>query len=494
MKTQQFCKYLASKIARVLLSGSTCITAALSCGAAQTPPYWDAAPATSSLGGGEHTPMVFYGGAIYVLLGRTFFWPDSVARWTKCGGWQVIGSLRSADSILDPIGGSLCLGGGHYLYVGGRFDWVDSTTGNVTSSVAVNNVAKFDLSTGVWSAVGDGSLTRPAFALAADPSGNVYAGFPPWAESPGVLSTELLKVCTANTWSGLGGGLIESTAARDPYGVSALTSYLSTIYAAGDFDGSAAVPSYNIIKWDGSWHSMETANNWTYSFGPWMEWVTADNQYVYVAGSFAGPDGISAPAGLARFSTTGTPSHIGRLLSHTWGPAQPGFGRAVTIQTESGITYVTGTFDSVESMSAAGIAKWTSSLATWSPLGSGLTDIDGNPATGTGLACNRGAVYVAGNFAFAGGIPAQGIARWVTGPSPDSITSCNVTVSAVSIDHCNIAVTVTGQTGSHWWVSDQNTGAVVGDVTLWNGSATIIDPDGCNRTYIATNLCCLGPH
>jgi len=491
MKTQRLSRHFTSKIARVLVSGLICITAVLPCRSAQTPPYWDAAPATSSLGGGEHTPMVFYNGALYVLLGQTYFWPNTVARWTKCGGWQVIGSLGSANPNVDPIGGSLCLGGdgGHYLYVGGQFDWVDS--------VAVNNVAKFDLSTGVWSPVGDGSLTRPAFSLAADLSGTVYAGFPPWAESPGVLSTELLKVCTANTWAGLGGGLIESMSARDPYGVSALASYGSTIYAAGDFDGSATVSSFNVIKWDGSWHSMETADNWTYSFGPWMEWVAADDQNVFVAGSFAGADGIS-PAGIARFSTAGTPIPIDRLLSHQWG-AQPGFGRALTMQTESGNTYVAGTFDSVESMSAAGIAKWASSLAAWSPLGSGLTYADGTPATGTGLACNRGAVYVAGNFAFAGGVPAQGIARWVTGPSPDSITSCSVTLSdPVPIDHCNASITVTGQIGSHWWISgspDQVNWQVIGDVTLWNGSATITDPNACdNRYYMATNLCCVGSH
>jgi hypothetical protein len=434
--------------------------------------------------------MAFYGGAVYALLGPAVWYPLAIARWTKCGGWEVIGSLRSANPDIQAAGLSLCVGGGHYLYVGGQFDWVDSLSGNVSSSVAANNVAKFDLLTGVWSPVGDASLTRPAVALAASSSGEVYAGFPPWSESPGVLSTELLKVCTANTWSGLGGGLIESTAARDPYGVSALAfnGAGTKLYAAGDFDGSATVTSFNVIKWDGSWHSMETANNWTYSFGPWMEWVAADRENVFVAGSFAGADSVSAPAGIARFATTGTPIPIERLLLQL----AAGFGRAVVIKPDNSTVFVTGTFDSVETMPANSIAIWDGS--GWSTLGSGLTFNDGSLATGTGLAADSAAVYVAGNFERAGGVPAQGIARWVTGANPDTIIDCNVTVSSVGLDHCNVSVTVTGQTGSHWWVSNQTSGAVVGEVTLWNGSATIIDPNGCNGSYIATNLCCHGPH
>jgi hypothetical protein len=231
-------------------------------------------------------------------------------------------------------------------------------------------------------------------------------------------------------------------------------------------------------------------NFWTYSFGPWIEWLATSGSNVFVAGGFAGPGGDTSPIGIARFSTSGGSIPIENLMSG----GGDGFGRAVTIQ--NSVTYVAGTFDAVGGTSANGIAQWSSGV--WSPLESGLTDGNGNPATGTGLASDGNAVYVAGNFAAAGGISAQGVARWVTGSNPDPISSCNVNLVNPTFSGCSFSFTVTGQAGSRWWISystDLINWQVISDMTLWSGSAPFTDTTACadpHRYYRATNLCCDG--
>jgi len=79
----------------------------------------------------------------------------------------------------------------------------------------------------------------------------------------------------------------------------------------------------------------------------------------------------------------------------------------------SGDLYVGGSFNRAGGLVANGIAKWSNDA--WNSLGAGVTGGSFYPTTVSALAIGSdGTVYVGGQFYLAGGIRSTNIARWTT--------------------------------------------------------------------------------
>jgi len=72
--------------------------------------------------------------------------------------------------------------------------------------------------------------------------------------------------------------------------------------------------------------------------------------------------------------------------------------------------YVAGKFRNAGDVQCNSIAKWNGS--TWSALGSGLTQSNGNEGYSYYLLMNGSYLYVAGNFRNAGGVTCNSISKW----------------------------------------------------------------------------------
>ena len=151
---------------------------------------------------------------------------------------------------------------------------------------------------------------------------------------------------------------------RDGAGVHCLAvdSNGTNIYVGGNFVGGLGVSSPNFIKWDavnGHWAAMGSGLtlgcfddidcNGNYFLNcdrdSWVTQIVAPNGYVYVAGTF------SSGGGIARFTTSGTQLSWGTIADS--GTASPeGNGVAYL----HGVVYVSGLFDSVNGVTAKGIA------------------------------------------------------------------------------------------------------------------------------------------
>jgi hypothetical protein len=444
---------------------------------AQTPPYWDGSPSTPCCWTGFSKPQV-QGGVVFVLATAA---PDlglGVLRWTQCDGWQTIGTFGKPPtpegyvphSYLD----SSCLSG-NYLYVGGEFNEVQGVAGS--ASVAATNIARYNLTTGQWSPVGNPTPTKAVEAIAVDSLQNVYAGFATHDTAlPRHLNPEMLQVWNGSSWSPVGGGLFVSTHATYPNGISALAASGTNIYVAGDFDGSSTTDSYELIKWTGSaWVAMvpnytfwngwrQPDGSWRYGYNhPDITSIAISGANVFIAGDFRGnvrdaglpTDGTyESPVGVARFNTSGTyqPDSEGLISGVSGDHAGIGSGLAV----QNGIVYLSGSFDTIGDLasqtgvSVQGFAQWNG--GSWSPVGAGLVDTTYGYADGWfGTAADADAVYVFGNFNQAGSVPAAGGARWVTSANP---LHCGAPL--LNIDFCSVPVSpevgpaALGQAGDFW--------------------------------------------
>ncbi len=109
-------------------------------------------------------------------------------------------------------------------------------------------------------------------------------------------------------------------------------------------------------------------------------------------------------------STTNSSAAVG---DQNWDDrfAPTGVGGSVLAVAVSGTNlYVGGNFGGAFDVPAAGIVKWNG--RSWSALGAGLANSPGGALVVTSIALNGTDVYVAGEFALAGGVTVNNIARW----------------------------------------------------------------------------------
>ncbi len=191
------------------------------------------------------------------------------------------------------------------------------------------------------------------------------------------------------------------------------------LFAGGSFTSAGGVMVNHIAKWDGS--------NWSALDGPLG---TGLNDFVYALAVYDDGSGEALYVG-GNFTTAGgqTANHIARWDGKTWRAlshsgsdiATDGFVATLAVWddgTGEGL-YAGGLFATAGGVTANGIARWDG--AGWSvlsgPAGTGIQLHDFDPGTAWTLAVyddgTSEALYVGGWFNNAGGIdPAAGIAKW----------------------------------------------------------------------------------
>jgi hypothetical protein len=214
----------------------------------------------------------------------------------------------------------------------------------------------------------------------------------------GVQANSIAK-WDGSSWTALGSGMndrVNALIVFDDGGGPAL-------YAGGRFTTAGGVAAKGIAKWDGS------------SWAPLGGGITSEVHSLAVHDDGSGP---ALYAGGALSSAGGVAmSGIAKWDGSSWTALGSGVSGAVYALAEfddgSGpALHAGGFFTSAGGVAANRIAKWDGS--SWTALGSGLTG-GGNTRVEALAVYDAGSgprLYAGGQFNTAGGVPANGIARW----------------------------------------------------------------------------------
>jgi hypothetical protein len=285
---------------------------------------------------------------------------------------------------------------GNDVYVGGSFSRIG---GVKASQIAMWNGAQ-------WSALGAG-VGGVVQAIAVSGS-NVYFG-----------TGEQLYVWNGHALDVVGGGVA---------GVKAIALSGSDLYVGGSFTVAGGVSANGIAKWNGSsWSALGSGMTNT------VRAIAINGNDVYAGGDFVSAGGVSAN-GIARWDGT------------SWHPLADGVTgcnnctpQVYAVAVNGSDVYVGGRFNTAGGVSASGIAKWNG--ASWSPLGTGISNFVYS------IAISAGDIVAAGAFTTAGGIGANNIARWngsdwsafgggVTAQTPGQSSS----IAAIAVSGSNVYV------------------------------------------------------
>jgi hypothetical protein len=168
-----------------------------------------------------------------------------------------------------------------------------------------------------------------------------------------------------------------------------------SLVAGGSFQIAGGTLASRVARWDGStWTALGSGVS-----GPVNALVTW-NGALYAGGAFTTAGGVTVN-GIARWDGS-TWTGLGTGMS---GESSPGSGMQVlALAVHDGALYAAGSFDHAGGVPALGVARWDGS--NWAPLGSGIS------GTLYALADYGGSLIVGGRFTSAGGTPANHIARW----------------------------------------------------------------------------------
>ncbi|HXP52905.1 MAG TPA: T9SS type A sorting domain-containing protein, partial [Bacteroidia bacterium] len=367
--------------------------------------------------GSATAPVVYVGG--YFLQVNSGTAADCIASWTPDlttypytnGTWSTLGvtAMGNGNSVSNnnphEVYAMAYYNG--ILYVGGNFSSITSGAGTITC----NNLAKYNVSTNTWSAVGsgisnDGSRIGyadnyaadtygggyPVQALAVDGNGNLYIGGN-FNTANGVSGYNNIAVynISGNTWSKLGSGVSGSNA---NYNVSFNIPGICDFGNSGDDGGGYNSPSY---------------------LGPTSPTVYAidvvDNTHVYVGGQFTSPGNNIAMWNGSNWTSssvgsTGIPqcSYYNGACGGTFATpgTDGGFGWSLcpvvlSLANVGTSVYVGGVFENTATNT--NIAVWNQGSSSWGTLtNGGVCGQTNQEAEVCALNANNGILYVGGDF------------------------------------------------------------------------------------------------
>jgi len=199
-------------------------------------------------------------GGVYVA-GKIRYGTRAVTRvaWWDGNNWNVLGDrLDNGTQNTEPD--AIAVDNAGNVYVSGTFTRAFNVGG---LSVLVNRVARWNVQTQLWEAMGGGvgvSLERRLAILGSD----VYVGGIGTAFNPGGIPVTVSGIgrwnSTTNMWSPVGQGL--SISGGVAVAVESMISTGNDIYIGGSFTtatnpGGSQVTVNNIARWDGTqWHAL----------------------------------------------------------------------------------------------------------------------------------------------------------------------------------------------------------------------------------------------
>ena len=175
------------------------------------------------------------------------------------------------------------------------------------------------------------------------------------------------------------------------------------VYIGGDFRVAGNVVANGVAKWNGTaWSSLGVGMSKSmayYGGGGVYALATASNGDVYAGGNFIQAGG-------------GTATNVAKWNGTVWSSLGTGAGNGVNgaisalVVTGGGELYAGGGFTQAGGMLANGIAKWNGTV--WSSLGVGSGNgLSGNRDVSAMVVASSGEVYVGGGFTRAGGSTAN---------------------------------------------------------------------------------------
>jgi len=360
---------------------------------------------------------------------------NRIARWDGTA-WSPLGlGITGANSEVFALS-VFDDGSGPALYVGGDFT---QAGGN-----PANRIARWDGA--VWAPLGDGmnSWVR-ALAIFDDGTGPaLYAGGR-FNQAGGILASRIAR-WDGTTWSPLGAGIGDHSSSS----VLALAVFDDgsgpALYAGGNFTQAGGSPANRIARWNGTtWSTLGAGLSGTSAFVQALAvFNDGSGPALYAGGNFTQAGGNSA-------------SRIARWDGTDWsslGAGVNGLDSSVLTLTvfddgSGPALYAGGSFTEAGTGLANRAARWDGTA--WSTLGTGLEndDPDVSVVVADLIVFDNGfgpALYVGGDFTYAGGRPVSRMARWsslcplppncpadLTGPALDGVP--DGTVNAFDLNY-----------------------------------------------------------
>jgi hypothetical protein len=291
----------------------------------------------------------------------------------------------------------------------------------------------------------------------------------------GGQARQIARLDTATqTWHTMQGGTNPGA------GPSSLTIYDDELIAAGGFSKAGNTTVRGIARWVGAeqtWKKIAPGFDFTPS--PF----TSYRGDLIAAGSFGSAGDVEAK-GIARWD------------GQDWHPLGSGIGNAVvgvidSLQEFDGRLYVGGNFFGAGGVPVQNIAAWDGETETWADVGGGVSG--GEIPRVHAMAVYNGDLIAAGDFDFAGGVPAFNIARW-DGSQWHAMGAGVGVVFAMAEFEGELYVSVfTGSEGMQRWDGSQWHAVPGGfnnfSMTIWDGKliSGFLDPmayDGKSWTML----------
>lgn len=302
---------------------------------------------------------------------------------------------------------------GSDLYVGGRFDSLDTAPGTDVPQIFARNIARWDGEN--WHPLGAGLLgdergqptdLGAVYDIAFGFDG-IYAGGRFVASGENVVRG--VARWNGAEWLPLGTGLALASSSTDTnttngkVAVYAIHAKGPDVYVGGRFDRAGTNQDVgNIALWN------STFGQW-YTFGDGSRstvWDLAlDGRRLYASGSFTPVGGGMPTREIAVWEGDGW---------HHLGPAgEDGTdSTVVSIAAADGEVYIAGPFRTAGTSTAAGLALWSIGRQSWVSLNRQLATSGGVNGDVYAIALTADFLYVGGRFTTAGFVTTRSLARW----------------------------------------------------------------------------------
>jgi trimeric autotransporter adhesin len=293
--------------------------------------------------------------------------------------WQSLGTGTDADPHIiyaDTFD--------NYLYVGGYI--------HQAGGVSVQGIARWNGTT--WASMGNGANGDP-YAIIRHDSELYVAGNFAMNILGGGHAHSIAK------WNGISWDTLPVRPFVDTQvGIIFSMVFINNeLYIGGIFNSVAGIPVNNLAKWNG--------NNWlSVDFPFWDGSIDAMCEYkgeLYVGGQF-----------YSSLYPNDTIQNIIRYDGSNWksvgGGMHGGMDEVVSTVVYNNDLYVAGNFSSAHGNPGNYIAKWDGS--NWSDVGGGVIGVGGGNGQIFQIYVHNNELYAVGFFSYAGGVPAQYIAKW----------------------------------------------------------------------------------
>ena len=298
------------------------------------------------------------------------------------------------------------------LYVGGRFDSLDTAPGVEEDQIFARNIARWDGQQ--WHTLGAGLLgdgrgqptdLGAVYDIAQGFDG-LYAGGR--FDSSGENVVKGVARWNGAEWLPLGTGLSftnpsnDTSATRGKVAVYSLQTKGPDVYVGGRFDRAGNQEAGNIALWNSTLGQWFTFGNGS-STNVWS--LAVDGRRLYASGNFSALGGGPRTREIAVWEGDGW---------HRLGPTgEDGTdSTVVSIAAADGDVYIAGPFRTAGTSTAAGLARWSIGRQSWVSLNRQLATSGGVNGDVRAIALTDDFLYVGGQFTTAGFVKTRSLARW----------------------------------------------------------------------------------